>query len=96
MYVFPIDAANRVTARAGTKTIHAPEGEHCFADPKKLARLIAKWPGRRHAVSPECSAYSDPDHLVHLRRRSVAIGRSSRHRPITGCRFTSMKTLMRG
>jgi hypothetical protein len=47
MYVFKIDPENRVTAHAGTKRIHAPEGEHCFADPKELARLIKKWPATR-------------------------------------------------
>ena len=47
MYVFKIDPENRVTAHAGTKRIHAPEGEHCFADPKELARLLNKWPATR-------------------------------------------------
>lgn len=47
MYVFRIDPENRVTAHAGTKPIHAPDGEHCFADPKELARLINKWPTTR-------------------------------------------------
>ena len=47
MYVFTIDPENRVTAHAGTKSIHAPKGEHCFADPKELARLINKWPATR-------------------------------------------------
>jgi len=47
MYFFKIDPENRVTAHAGTKPIHAPEGEHCFADPKELARLINKWPATR-------------------------------------------------
>jgi hypothetical protein len=45
MYVFKIDLENRVTAHA--KPIDAPEGEHCFADPKELARLINKWPATR-------------------------------------------------
>ena len=45
MYTFKIDAENRVTAHA--QSIHIPTGEHCFADPKELARLIVKWPGTR-------------------------------------------------
>jgi hypothetical protein len=47
MYVFKIDPENRVTAHAGTKPIHVPEGEHCFADANDLARLINKWPATR-------------------------------------------------
>ena len=45
MHIFTIDAENRVTAQA--KSIHVPTAEHCFADPKELARLINKWPATR-------------------------------------------------
>lgn len=45
MYIFPIDAENRITAHA--KSIPVPKGERQFTDPKELARLIGDWPGTR-------------------------------------------------
>ena len=46
MFIFKIDAENSVTAHV-TKPIQIPAGAHCFADPKELGRLVAKWPAAR-------------------------------------------------
>jgi hypothetical protein len=45
MYVFTIDAENRITAHA--KPIRVLEGKPHFADSKELARLVGDWPGPR-------------------------------------------------
>jgi hypothetical protein len=45
MYIFTIDAENRITAHA--KSIYVPKGERQFAEAKDLARLIGDWPGAR-------------------------------------------------
>lgn len=47
MYLFKIDAENRITAHAETKFVKAPKGDHCFADAKELTRLAATWPASR-------------------------------------------------
>jgi hypothetical protein len=47
MYIFVIDAENRVTAHAATKPFTVPKGEYKFADLEELARLAAGWPGAR-------------------------------------------------
>jgi hypothetical protein len=47
MYIFVIDAENRVTAHAATKPFTVPKGEYKFADLKELVRLAAGWPGAR-------------------------------------------------
>lgn len=47
MYIFVIDAENRVTAHAATKKRYLPTGGYSFTDPKELTRLIRGWPGAR-------------------------------------------------
>ena len=46
MYLFKIDAENRVT-HAEAKSIHAQRGEYLFADPEEVYGLASGWPASR-------------------------------------------------
>ena len=47
MYIFTIDAEDRVAAHAATKPLSVPKDAHRFSNLKELTRLIAGWPGTR-------------------------------------------------
>jgi hypothetical protein len=47
VYLFKIDAENRITAHSATRPLHAPKGEYIFADPEDLYGLASGWPASR-------------------------------------------------
>jgi hypothetical protein len=78
VYLFKIDAENRVLAHAATRPLHAPKGEYVFADPEDLYGLASGWPASRlveiwnrsyHKLGPQRFALTHDLNVVEIVRR---------------------------
>jgi hypothetical protein len=73
MYIFVIDAENRVTAHAATRPVHLPKAGCKFADAKELACLIAGW--RLTRLVEIWNKLPNVKHVLRFADRGIAVKR---------------------
>jgi hypothetical protein len=73
MYIFVIDAENRVTAHAATRPVHLPKAGCKFADAKELAGLIAGW--RLTRLVEIWNKLPNVKHVLRFADRGIAVKR---------------------
>jgi hypothetical protein len=73
MYIFVIDAENRVTAHVATKPIRFPKDVGKFADERELAGLIADW--RLTRLVEIWNKLPNVKHVVRFADRRIAVKR---------------------